>query len=183
MHKLKLITSLLLMTLFIALTSCGSFRAEMMSTDYDKIADTRFNEIIDALNSKDSEALKSVFSTNALKEAKDIDNGIEYLMDFYKGEIIDKEVALDNEGANDYGKKTNTLRCLYTVTTNEDVYLVFFIDELVDTENPDNEGIYMLQIIKEADRSKYFDWGDKTKCAGIYQPTENTSESLTDSNK
>jgi len=154
------------------LSACGSFRHEMMSTDFDTIANTRFEEIIDALNSKDSESLKGVFSTNALKEATDIDSGIEYLMGFYKGEIIDKEVAIENDALNNYGKKTITLRCLYTVTTNEDVYLVFFIDELVDTENPDNEGVYMLQIIKEADRSKYFDWGYETKCTGIYLPPE-----------
>jgi len=28
----------------------------------------------------------------------------------------------------------------------------------------------MLQIMKEADEEKEFDWGNKTRCAGIYRP-------------
>lgn len=168
---IRKILSLIIILLFtLNLSSCGSYRHEVMSTNYDEIGDTRFDEIIDALNSKDSEALKDLFSNNALKNAEDIDGGIDYLMDFYSGEIVKKKDALDFEGGNDHGEKTGTLRCLYTVTTDQDTYIVFFIDEIVDTENHDNVGLYMLQIIKEVDRSKYFDWGDTTKCAGIYRP-------------
>ena len=60
---------------------------------------------------------------------------------------------------------------LYTVTTEEDTYIVFFIDQLVDTKNTDNVGLYMLQIIKESNEEKEFDWGNKTRCAGVYRPS------------
>ena len=67
--------------------------------------------------------------------------------------------------------KVNWIVCIYIVTMDEDTYIVFFIDQIVDTKNPDNVGIYMLQVIKESDREKEFDGGgDKTRCAGIYHP-------------
>lgn len=132
-----------------------------------------FEKIIDVLDNNDKKGLKNMFSTNALKEANDIDGGIDYIMKFYKGKIISKDdgggpVALDSK---DDGERKSDLKCFYKVTTDEDKYIVFFIDQLVDTKNPDNVGLYMLQIIKESDRKNEFDWGGKTKCAGIYRPT------------
>jgi hypothetical protein len=132
--------------------------------------------IIEAIEKKDTEGLKKMFSANALKEADDIDGGINYIMNFYKGKIESKEGAQEGSGSKDYGEKTHELKCFYIITTEEDKYIVFFIENLVDTKNPDNVGLYMLQIIKESDRKKEFDWGGKkTKCAGIYRPqvTEN----------
>ena len=94
-------------------------------------------------------------------------------MNFYKGKMISKDYALQRLDSNDYGKKTSELKCYYTVTTDADTYTVFFIDQLKNTEKLDNIGIYMIQIIKESERKKYFDWGgDKTRCAGIFIPSD-----------
>lgn len=168
--KLYLFTSAVILSL--VLSSCG-FRSEIMSRDDEKIADTRFEKIIEAIKSKDKVGLKKMFSQNALKEAKDIDGGIDYLIKFYKGKLISKDSAREGSDSNDFGERISELDCMYTVTTDADKYIVFFIDKLVDTKNPDNVGLYMLQIIKESDEDKEFDWGgDKTRCVGIYRPTE-----------
>ncbi len=181
MYTKKLLTIIISITLFMGLTSCKSFRYEVMNTDYDAVGEARFQQIMDALSNTNNETLKSLFSPNALKEATDIDGGIEYLMNFYKGEMISQDGSTDLSATNEYGAKTVDLISYYTVTTDEDTYTVFFIDKVTDTENPDNVGLYMLQIIKEADRDKYFDWGgDKTRCAGIYRPTEAETESITE---
>ena len=34
----------------------------------------------------------------------------------------------------------------------------------------DNVGLYMIQIIKDSDKDRQFDWGVVYKCAGIYRP-------------
>lgn len=166
---------LLLFTTIIALSfglsSCSSFRAELFARDDKKIAETRFQNIIEALENNDKEGLKNMFSPSALKEADDIDGDIEYLMKFYQGKVESKEDSRQGSDSKNNGERTSELKCFYRVTTDEDKYIVFFIDQLVDTKNPDNVGLYMLQIIKLSDREKEFDWGNKTKCAGIYRST------------
>lgn len=152
------------------LSSCSVLKPGRYSRDDKKISELRFQEIIDALDKKDSEELKKMFSPQVLKEANDIDQGIQYLMDFYKGKIQSEKGAYQVYDTNSHGVKTSELKGFYRVTTDEDSYIVFFIDQIVDTKNPDNVGLYMLQIIKESDREKEFDWGNKTKCAGVYLP-------------
>ena len=173
---LILITSLLL-----CLTSCGNPRSLITSATANP-----FEKIISAIQEKNTEDLESLFSPNALKEAKDFDGGAEYLFDFFQGDIITTDVASVTSGSNNNGEKLKEVSYKYTVETSKDKYIVYFSDVLVDTENPDNEGLYMLQIIKESAREQQFDWGgDKTKCAGIYLPPiveDSTTEPAIQSN-
>jgi hypothetical protein len=113
-----------------------------------------------------------MFSPQSLKEAKDIDGGIDYLMEFYKGKLDSKELALKVDDSSNHGVDISELKCFYTVTTDVDKYIVFFIDRIVDDKNPNNVGLYMLQIIKFSDEDKEFDWGNNTRCAGIYRPED-----------
>lgn len=159
-----------IIALSLNLSSCR-FIVERFSRDDGKIADTRFQKIIEAIDKKDKVELKKMFSSQALKEANDIDNGIEYIMEFYKGNLESKERALQVNDSSNYVVDTSELKGFYTVTTDFDKYIVFFIDRTADDTNSDNIGLYMLQVIKFADRDKEFDWGCKTRCAGIYRPT------------
>ncbi|WP_242954230.1 DUF5104 domain-containing protein [Clostridium puniceum] len=146
--------------------------SELNTNDDNKVADTHLQKIIEALENKDKEGLKKMFSPNALKEANDIDGGIDYIMEFYKGKMKSRDkCTIPSTDLVEDGERKSELDCKYIVITNEDTYIVFFIDQKVDTKNLDNVGLYMLQIIKKSDREKEFDWGgDKTKCAGIYRP-------------
>lgn len=174
--KKKFLLILTTSILVLGLTSCNfsSFRSDFFSRDDYKIADTRLNQIIKALEKKDKNGLKKLFSPNALKKAKDIDAGIDYLMSFYKGKLLKKDDGThEGSDSNDYGVRTSELKCMYEVTTDADKYLVFFIDQIEDTGRPDKVGLYMLQIIKQSDREKYFDWGGKSsRCAGIWRPSK-----------
>lgn len=175
-NKLLLFTIITLLTL--ALSSCSLFY-KTYSRDDAKISETRFDEIIEALNNKDSEALKAMFSPNALKEAPNIDDDIAYLIEFYKGDIISVENASEGSDSKDGDDREIDLKTLNFVSTDEDEYIVFYIDNLTDTKDPDNVGLDMLQIIKQSDRKTQFDWGgDKTYCKGIYRPP--TTETTTD---
>ena len=152
----------------LSLSSCSSYN--VATRDDKKIAETRLEEIIEALEKEDEEALKDMFSSNALKQANEIDSGIEYVMNFYEGKVISIEGSLESSDSKNNGEVKSELKGFYIVTTDKDEYIVFFIDQLVNTQNPDNVGLYMLQIIKLEDRDKYFDWGNETICAGIYRP-------------
>lgn len=177
MNIKRLILFIVIIALSLGLLSCSYSKSmlnaresELNASNDKEIADTRFHKIEEALENKDKEGLKKMFSPKALKEAKDIDSGIDYIMEFYKGEIKSKDIARQVSDNKHYGERTSELKVFCKVTTDKDAYIVFFIDQIVDTKNPDNVGLYMLQIIKESERKKEFDWGTNIKCAGIYLP-------------
>ncbi|OOM11659.1 DUF5104 domain-containing protein [Clostridium saccharobutylicum] len=172
MNIKRLLIFITIITLSLNLISCRSILSTLGVKSDKEIAEARFQKIVECLEDNDKEGLKKIFSSNALKEAKDIDGSIDYISGFFKGKIQSKDVALEVSDHKDNGKNTRELKAFYTVITDEGTYIVFFIDQLVDTKNPDNVGLYMLQIIKESDEEKEFDWGgDKTRCAGIYRPS------------
>ena len=178
MNFKRLIIFITIIAFSLGLISCNSARSmvndrlnELNVGGDEEIADKNFQKIIEALENKDKEVLKKMFSTQALKDADDIDGGIDYIMDFYKGKMKSKECGIGRQDLTNHGNKKSKLNCVYIVTTDEDTYRVFFIDQVVDNQNPDNIGIYMIQVIKESDKEKEFDGGgEKTRCAGIYRP-------------
>lgn len=178
MNFKRLIIFITIIVFSLGLISCNSARPmtndrlnELNFGGDEEIADKNFQKIIEALENKDKEVLKKMFSTQASKDADDIDGGIDYIMDFYKGKMKSKKRGIGREDLKNNGNKKSELDCVYIVTTDEDTYRVFFIDQIVDNQNPDNIGIYMIQVIKESDKEKEFDGGgEKTRCAGIYRP-------------
>lgn len=136
-----------------------------------KSKDEIVQEILYTLKNKDKEALKKMFSVSALKTAKNIDESIDYVMDFFDGEIL--SVDDDSNGgssSNSDGIKVveDTYRC--SVTTDNGKYLVFFIYISKDTFNCENEGLYMLQVINEENIDTEYDIGQAIRCPGIYCP-------------
>ena len=88
MKKMKrLLFILTSVVLAFGLTSCSVIggRFDFLRNDR-AIAEDYCEEIIDALENQDTDKLKSMFSTNVLAEAEDIDGGLAYVMDFYQGE-------------------------------------------------------------------------------------------------
>lgn len=137
-------------------------------------------EIIKALEERDKEGLKNMFSSVALEEANNIDAGIEYIIEFYQGNIISKKHSLVGSNSKNYGENASQLECFYRVTTDVDKYIVFFINQLEDTKNPENVGLYMLQMIKLSDREKEFDWGEKRQSVPVFivHLLKNTNEGI-----
>lgn len=69
----------------LGLLSCNSARtmindrlAELNGSKDDEKAEIQFQKIMMILEDKDKEGMKKIFSSNALKEANDIDGGIDY---------------------------------------------------------------------------------------------------------
>ena len=99
------------------------------------------------------EAIKSLFSQRALTEADDIDGGIDYFLGFIQGDMIDfTQVTAIVEQETENGKMTQMIKFSCELNTTEDDYLIFAVDYNIDTINPENEGIYMLQIMRSEER-------------------------------
>lgn len=171
MKKKFIIFLLLISTLLLG--SCTMGGRGMLTYDSDKIAKEHLEQVLAAIANKDKDALRAMFSKTALSEAEDIDGRMEYLFDFFQGKVLSwkhRGGAGDNDNA--YGHKTKKYDSVYTVDTDKEKYFVFMMEYQVDTDHPDNVGLYMLQVIKAEDRDTQFDWGNDTLCAGIYMPPE-----------
>jgi len=135
-------------------------------------ASDRLEQIISALDNKNADEIIAMFSVQALREAPNIEDGIEYLFSFVPEKIVSWEkVAGSSSSSNDYGIRTAGSSYWFYVYTENDKYLFFLKEYTIDTENPENIGLYMLQVIKAEDKETQFDGGGpNTRCAGIYMP-------------
>ena len=133
----------------------------------EKRADIRMEQIISAIKEKDRELLKSLFSKKALDEANDFENDVDYLFGFLQGTIDTWERdGLAGSESIDHGKKTLMIRYAINVNTDKKVYRLFVIDYNIDTKNPDNEGVYMLEV-RLADSLNTGSWQERMR-PGLY---------------
>lgn len=147
--------------------SCNNIEVgDIFESDHER-ADARMEEIVSALADEDKEALKLLFSANALDEASDFDSKFDELFDFIQGDIVSWErdgFASSQSISN--GKKSLMLRFAIDVSTDEDVYHFYVIDFNIDTINPDNQGVYMLEFIDNYGQTILGSWQERM-CAGI----------------
>jgi hypothetical protein len=171
MQKMKYLKKSLLLLfmslLLFFLTACiPSGLLKKMKNPVEDSSDARFRGIMEALENKDSKAMKKLFSPNALKEADDFDVAFADLTEYFQGKVISSEGGMNGRSStNHYPDCTEEKRSLYTVKTRKGTYRVSFIDKTADHLHPDNVGLYMLEMIKENDTDN--DWGED---AGIYRP-------------
>ena len=59
------------------------------------------------------------------------------------------------------------IRFGFDITTDKDTYRFFVVDYNIDTINPDNQGVYMLELILFTNSEDLESWKDRM-CAGIY---------------
>ncbi|MCL2164869.1 MAG: DUF5104 domain-containing protein, partial [Oscillospiraceae bacterium] len=130
-------------------------------------ADARIEQIISALKDRDSEALKSLFSKKALDEANNFDNEVENLLEFLQGDIVSWERdGWASDQSSDHGKTTLMIRPGFFVVTDLEEYSFFLIDYNIDTIDPDNEGLYMIEVTKSSYSGSYEPWQDRMR-AGV----------------
>lgn len=129
--------------------------------DSDKKADARMEQLLEIIKNKDKDTLKAMFSKKAVNEANDIDSDIEYLFEFFQGNVDSWEQDRFTSGtSSEYGKKSIKLVSWYTVATDKGKYIFFVIDYSKDTINPDNKGLYILRVNQGCVKL----WGCKKSC-------------------
>lgn len=125
-------------------------------------------QIVSAIKNKDSEALKSLFSKKALGEVDDFAGGADSLFNLVQGNVESWERdGFASEESMEAGKRSWMIQFGFTVKTDKDVYEFFIIDYSLDTINPDNQGVYMLELIDNYGERKLESWQDRMR-AGLY---------------
>ena len=92
---------------------------------------------------------------------------IEYIIEHYEGSLKSfKGTTSTEENINGKSKKT-TVKADYTVITDKQTYVLFFV-EVSNTDDETENGIYRLWLSKESEKDAYYGHFD----AGIYIPEE-----------
>lgn len=145
-------------------------RRTLEFVSYRQRADERIEQVVSIINNNDRDGFRTVFSVKALEEADDFDGGMDFLFSLVQGEILSWERdVISSSQLSSYGKRSLMIRYACTVTTENDEYVLFFIDYIVDTINPDNEGLYMLQARTSGFRRSLGSWQDRMR-AGFFIP-------------
>jgi hypothetical protein len=179
----KFIVSSILIISILLLSSCsvGGSRTEMLNNSSDeKKADTRLEQVIEAIKNNDKAALKAMFSKQALSQEVDFGGSMNDLFNFFQGKV-DSWKKADGPTvfeSNNHGHSTKEVKSYYYVTANKQKYFFLLRDYPNDTDNPDNVGLYMLLVVKAEDEEKIYDENQKIlydgkkklSHAGIYIP-------------
>jgi hypothetical protein len=159
MYKIIVISIIITSMLFLCSCSLGRSRTEMLNKDdSDKKSDARLEQVTEAIKNKDKDTLKSMFSKQALDKAADFDGSMDHLFEFFQGKVTSWE---RNGGPSvyettDHGHKTKKFNSMYYVNTDKQKYIFYLIEWTVDTDHPDNVGLYTLRVIKAEDRDTQF---------------------------
>ena len=117
----------------------------------EKVMERLMDRLIPALDNDDREALKDLFSESVLEEARNIEEDIDLIMEFYQGEMTELHCVSRNSA-------TDTTRTrfggVYTITTTRNAYRLEFIYVYAD-DNPANEGLHLISLVLEEDRSAF----------------------------
>ena len=145
----------------------------MIFDDSETRASDRAEQVIDALQTGDKDALKSLFSEKAISEADDFDGSVDYLFNFFQGNVISwNQDTFSSDEHIDYGKSYEKLITWNFITTDQGTYEFFMIDYNPNTIDPSNEGIYTLRLIKAEDTETEINDSKAMEIPGIYVPDD-----------
>lgn len=156
---------IILFVLLLPFTTFGCYRYN----DANIVSDNMADKVIGALDNRDAEELKKLFSVEARNSMSDIDKDIEYLMQLYQGKFVSKDGSVSEEENINNGINQRIIRGHYTVKTDKDTYMLFVVEK--KEKDSDSNGLYFLQIIPES--KKYVELnlqGDKKYGPGIFTP-------------
>ena len=175
-RKVKVI--LLFFLLCISIEGCKSqmsWRERLMKEfgSEDEIADQMMEDIVAALDARDADALRALFSEVALEEATDIDQQISDLLMFYEGKVESFKGL--NSSSNDIEHGKNVKKQIighYKLTTDKETYRVMYDYNVIDKENPNEVGLSQLEIltdeIYQRDDFNYLSGSEGYEGPGVY---------------
>ena len=176
----KIIVFLILILVILSSSSCGPLRINPMELKAEReTANSRFENLLDKLESKDIEEVKSLFAESA-KQTEDFDRKLSMLINYYKGESYnydDHGTGLGTSETIKGGRKKIEFIKSYDVYTTEETYRIYLIDIVRNDFDEKEVGITSLYIIKyrydSTPELKYAGDGKRTPGIHIAKTREN----------
>ena len=131
----------------------------------DEETDALYRAIIASIEADDADALRSLFSEEALEKCTDFEAGFAYTVEAYKGTLVEmKPVSYTEDAHYDKGRHTKEARALYSVETTEQSYFLYVCFFPSDTIEPAREGVYRVILLNDRAEKSYDSY------AGVYNP-------------
>ena len=142
----------ILLMLSLTLTACSSWDYFYYGFNEDKIADEVMQKFINALENENEEALKSLFSQNAIMEAKDFDTNAQKAKALFQGKVTSVEGGMWN-GTRQMGVEVFIyFSTKYNIKTKEANYIIDFWNCYMHENHPEMSGVHCIIIANEADK-------------------------------
>lgn len=155
-------------------TACGMGVNEMKNTP-EKIINNVLEEVLYSIEQQNPQNLKLLFSKTAIENSNSIDKDIEYLFNFFDGDInnIEDTGAFSEDEVNN-GNVVKRIEDWFYIDTTKNRYLIFMVYYSQHDTNPNMEGLYTLRIIEAVNEdTEFFNrYTDDLEIAGIYNPTK-----------
>ena len=164
-----------LITLMLLLTSCSmgdsNMRKMFFARNNKQIANEQLEALLEAIQSKNAQAVKELFSDNAWAESGNMEKSILVLFDYFQGELVSYKswAGPSVHATKNHGEYWKSYDRTYDFETTQDKYRLAMEIITVDTTDADNIGIRSLYIIRFEDdtRPNFAYWGDGEHTPGI----------------
>lgn len=133
--------------------------------------------IIEALDNKDRELLKSIFSEEAILHSGDMDEAIDYIFDMYKGKFV-KRIDVNMSAQTINGQEASFSDRVAVIETTESCYQINWKQWGKNEMNPTYVGVYSLSLC-EYDENDNPDYAPYT--VGVRYPEKETYETISES--
>jgi len=146
-----------LTTLILLLKSCSignsNMRKMFFARNNNQIANEQLEALLEAIQSKNAQAVKELFSDNAWAESGNMEKSILVLFDYFQGELVSYKswAGPSVHATKNHGEYWKSYDCTYDFETSKDKYRLAMEIVTVDTTDADNIGIRSLYIIRFED--------------------------------
>ncbi len=161
-QKNKIVVSILLATVLF-LSGCAKETIQTQAGEvesaekkfYPLKKDRVFNAAVDAffeaVDARDADAIKALFSPNALEQAEDIDEEIEKLFAFYPGptQRCERDGVGPESGSSDHGKRIRRGSDWFAVVCDGANYYCDFSMVFQNDMDRNEEGVWSIDLVSE----------------------------------
>ena len=128
-------------------------RKMFFARNNNQIANEQLEALLEAIQSKNAQAVKELFSDNAWAESGNMEKSILVLFDYFQGELVSYKnwAGPSVHATKNHGEYCKSYDCTYDFETSKDKYRLAMEIITVDTTDADNIGIRSLYIIRFED--------------------------------
>ena len=129
---------------------------------------TAINNLFNALESSDEQAIKGLFSEYAINHSRNLDQKIKDLIEFYPGAEGGYDGASVSDESNNYGVKTHSLDLLIDVENQTTPFRLIVSLYMRDDTDPSKIGVHLIEVYIRDDVPNSFKHKGADDPPGIY---------------
>lgn len=126
----------------------------------EQIAKKNREQLITAIQNKDSESIKKMFAKNKIVEIKNFEAKIDELIAYYEGDYVSYKGGGPQVNRDKHdGRSTKEFRTVHDIITTVDTYCLGVVWYIEDTADAGNIGIWKIIFFKTSEDTGAPFWG------------------------